>query len=76
MRDRQIFGRRYFYPLISDFPMYRNMPSAAAENLPVARSISQRVICLPIYPALEDEDVQRTIALIHDASAAHQKVAA
>ncbi|MDQ2184182.1 DegT/DnrJ/EryC1/StrS family aminotransferase [Alcaligenaceae bacterium A4P071] len=76
MRDRQIFGRRYFYPLISDFPMYRTMPSAAAENLPVARSISQRVICLPIYPALEDEDVQRTIALIHDASAAHQKVAA
>ncbi len=54
-----IHGRRYFYPLISDFPMYRGLPSADTARLPVARQTSASVICLPIYPALEDVDVVR-----------------
>jgi dTDP-4-amino-4,6-dideoxygalactose transaminase len=53
LRDNGIYARRYFYPLISDFPMYRGMPSASHANLPVARKIAEQVICLPIYPALE-----------------------
>jgi dTDP-4-amino-4,6-dideoxygalactose transaminase len=64
MKDAGIYGRRYFYPLISDFPMYRGLPSAHASNLPVAKATSSRVICLPIYPALSDEDVLRVCALI------------
>ena len=59
LRDAGIHGRRYFYPLISDFPMYRGLPSAAPDRLPVARRASASVICLPIYPALEDVEVVR-----------------
>ena len=64
MKDAGIHGRRYFYPLISDFPMYRGLPSALASNLPVAKTTSSRVICLPIYPALSDEDVIRIARLL------------
>ena len=63
-RQRSIFVRRYFYPLISDFPMYRGLPSALADNLPIARAAADSVLCLPIYPALADADVERIAALI------------
>jgi dTDP-4-amino-4,6-dideoxygalactose transaminase len=52
LRSRNVFARRYFYPLISEFPMYRGMPSAHRDNLPVATAAAQRVLCLPIYPDL------------------------
>jgi dTDP-4-amino-4,6-dideoxygalactose transaminase len=52
-----IYGRRYFYPLISEFPMYRGLSSAQSDRLPIAHQASQRVICLPLYPALSDEEV-------------------
>ena len=64
LKENGIFGRRYFYPLISDFPMYRSLPSAAQSNLPVARKISHEVICLPMYPNLENEQVDFIIKLI------------
>lgn len=64
MRDRGIFARRYFYPLISSFPMYRGLPSAAPENLPVATRLANQVICLPIYPALTDDDVRRVADVV------------
>ena len=48
-----IHTRRYFYPLISDFPMYRGLRSADPENLPVATAAAQQVLCLPIYPDLD-----------------------
>jgi len=61
LRARGIVARRYFYPLISDFPMYRELPSAARENLPVAARAADRILCLPIYPALSDVEQQRVI---------------
>jgi dTDP-4-amino-4,6-dideoxygalactose transaminase len=64
MRDNGIYARRYFYPLISDFPMYRGLPSAAQSNLPVAKKVSDQVICLPIYPALDAEDQATIISFI------------
>jgi dTDP-4-amino-4,6-dideoxygalactose transaminase len=64
LRDNGIYARRYFYPLISDFPMYRGLPSAAQSNLPVARMVADQVICLPIYPALEVPDQEKIISLI------------
>jgi len=64
LQDNGIYARRYFYPLISDFPMYRGMPSAAHANLPVARKVAEQVICLPIYPALDCETVNRIITLV------------
>jgi dTDP-4-amino-4,6-dideoxygalactose transaminase len=63
LRAEEIYARRYFYPLISDFPMYRGMPSAHRDNLPSANVTAARVLCLPIYPALTEEDVARVVAL-------------
>jgi dTDP-4-amino-4,6-dideoxygalactose transaminase len=63
-RDEDIFVRRYFFPLISDFPMYRGLPSAAHENLPVARKLSEQILCLPIYPGLSDRNVDRILSLL------------
>jgi dTDP-4-amino-4,6-dideoxygalactose transaminase len=59
-----IRARRYFYPLISDFPMYRGLPSAARSNLPVATKAANEVICLPIYPGLDVAEVHRVIDII------------
>jgi len=64
LRLNGIFPRRYFYPLISEFPMYRGLPSAALSNLPIAKTAADRILCLPIYPALENESVMRITSLI------------
>ena len=53
LKDNGIHPRRYFYPLISDFPMYRGLPSANRENLPVATAAAQHILCLPIYSDLD-----------------------
>ena len=64
LKDNNIHPRRYFYPLISDFPMYRGLPSARHDNLPVARQAAQQVLCLPIYPDLELARVEEIARLI------------
>lgn len=64
LKDLGINARRYFYPLISDFPMYRAMPSAARSCLPVAAHAAERVLCLPIYPNLSVENQDRIIEAI------------
>ncbi|MGA9667127.1 MAG: dTDP-4-amino-4,6-dideoxy-D-glucose aminotransferase VioA [Gallionella sp.] len=64
LRDNGIHARRYFYPLISDFPMYRGLPSAAQSNLPVASKAASEVICLPIYPDLAEFDQESIVSLI------------
>jgi len=64
LREHNIFARRYFYPLISDFPMYRGLPSAAQSNLRVASQAAKEVLCLPIYPGLTDEQVDLVISLV------------
>ncbi|BBB68291.1 aminotransferase [Undibacterium sp. YM2] len=61
LRAQKIMVRRYFYPLISDFPMYRGLPSAQKDNLPVARVAAQQVLCLPIYPELSDAQVSMIV---------------
>nr|PZN79356.1 MAG: aminotransferase [Pseudomonadota bacterium] len=52
LKERDVHPRRYFFPLISQFPMYRGLPSAHPDNLPVATRVSQEILCLPIYPEL------------------------
>lgn len=64
LRDHGILARRYFYPLITDFPMYRGMPSAARANLPVAAKVASEVLCLPIYPALQPDDQRKIVSLV------------
>jgi dTDP-4-amino-4,6-dideoxygalactose transaminase len=61
LKRHGINSRRYFYPLISDFPMYRQLPSAHKDYLPNARLLSDGVICLPMYPSLVHDDVERVI---------------
>lgn len=64
MRDSNVWGRRYFYPLISEFSTYRGLESAAPDNLPTAHKMADTVICLPMHHLLSDEDVQRVIECI------------
>jgi dTDP-4-amino-4,6-dideoxygalactose transaminase len=61
-------ARRYFYPLISDFPMYRGLPSARRDNLQVAAATAERILCLPIYPSLEDETIRAIASVIAHAN--------
>ena len=64
MKANNVLGRRYFYPLITDFEPYKDIPSANPANLPVANKIANQVICLPMHHALSDEDVKRVIDCI------------
>ncbi len=64
MKAAGIHGRRYFYPLISDMPMYRGSESAKHDNLKIAKQVADRVICLPIYPGLNDEQIGEVISVI------------
>lgn len=64
MREQGVLGRRYFYPLISEFTTYRGLPSAAKENLPNAHRMADSVICLPMHHSLSEEDVKRVLQSI------------
>ncbi|MFN3713126.1 MAG: DegT/DnrJ/EryC1/StrS family aminotransferase [Alcanivoracaceae bacterium] len=65
LAEHGIFSRRYFYPLISDFSPYRS--ARGANALSTARAASEKILCLPIYPDLEDRDIERIIACIGEA---------
>ena len=62
LRQKNIYSRRYFYPLISKFPMYRTLETA--KNLPVAERIADQVICLPLYPDLPEEKLEEICDLV------------
>ena len=64
MKENGVLGRRYFYPLISEFSIYRGLPSATKENLPKAHKMADSVICLPMHHALTQEDIERTLSII------------
>jgi len=73
LQEHGIFGRRYFYPLISEFPTYKGLPSAKTDNLPVATQVAKEVICLPIYPELELKEVERICSIIKSLGWTNQK---
>ena len=64
MKEANVLGRRYFYPLISEFSTYRGLESANPANLPNAHKMADSVLCLPMHHELSDNDIQRTIELI------------
>ena len=64
LKKYNIYSRRYFYPLISEFPPYRNLESANKENLMTAHNVSNQVLCLPMYPDLRKNDLDRIIYII------------
>lgn len=64
MKDQGVWGRRYFYPLISEFSTYRGLKSSRSENLPNAHKMADTVICLPMHHALAEEEINRVIESI------------
>lgn len=64
MREQGVLGRRYFYPLISEFSTYRGLPSATSDNLPVATRIANEVICLPMHHEITGADIDRTLDIV------------
>ena len=61
MKSVGVYGRRYFYPLISSFSTYRGLESSKPENLPNAYRMANEVICLPMHHTLKEEDIERVI---------------
>ena len=64
MKEANVLGRRYFYPLISEFSTYRGLESARKENLPNAHKMADTVICLPMHHELSEGDIERILKLI------------
>ena len=64
MKAHGVLGRRYFYPLISEFSTYRGLPSARPENLPEATKMANSVICLPMHHSLSGKEIERILSLI------------
>ena len=62
MKDAGVLSRRYFYPLISNFPTYRGLPTANKENLPLGNKMADEVLCLPMHHDLSDEDINRVLS--------------
>ena len=65
LKKNNIYARRYFYPLISQFPPYRSLNSAKPKNLPVAKKIAEQVLCLPIYSELKEYEIDKIISIIN-----------
>lgn len=68
LKAADIHSRRYFFPLLSNLPMYRDLPSAAPERLPVANRAADQILCLPIYPELSEADQDRVVDAIRAAA--------
>lgn len=66
LKNHGVLSRRYFYPLISNMPMYRGIKSSAIQNLQVANYISDRVLCLPIFAGMTSEEQSLIIELLKD----------
>ncbi len=64
LKAENILSRRYFYPLCSEFPVYRGLPSASAANLPAATSVARNILCLPMFAELTEEQQNKVLEMI------------
>lgn len=69
LKSKGFYTRRYFYPLISELPTYKSLPSSGADNLPVANQVAREILCLPIYPDLDHQSVIDVCNYIKEISA-------
>jgi dTDP-4-amino-4,6-dideoxygalactose transaminase len=76
LRGYNVFTRKYFSPLCSDYPCYHALPSASAANLPIATQAAREVLCLPLYGGLAESDVDRICEMVATIGAARGNVAA
>ncbi|MBE6385308.1 MAG: DegT/DnrJ/EryC1/StrS family aminotransferase [Lentisphaerae bacterium] len=67
LKQNNIFSRRYFFPLYSDFPTYRGLPSAAPANLPTATKVAAGILCLPLYAEITETELQHIIKTVRSA---------
>lgn len=74
LKDEGILTRRYFYPLITSFSMYRGLSSASPDKLPNANTVADTVLCLPIYPGLTVEDQERIVSIIYKLTTTEKNV--
>lgn len=65
LRNANIYARRYFYPLISNFPIYQRFPSSSLDNLPFANAAANQVLCLPIYPGISESDIEIVVSVLN-----------
>lgn len=66
LQEHNIYGRRYFYPLISTFSAYKGLESANPKNLPVAHKLADQVLCLPMFAGLDEESADRVIDVVRN----------
>ena len=64
LQELNVFARRYFYPLISEFPVYKEFPSAVPSNLPVATKAAEKILCLPMFSSLSKDEQYRIVETI------------
>jgi dTDP-4-amino-4,6-dideoxygalactose transaminase len=64
LQDYNVFTRKYFYPLCSDYTCYKHLPSSAASNLPTARKVVKEVLSMPLYGGLSCDDVENICAIL------------
>ena len=67
LADAGVYARKYFYPLITDFACYRDLPGFETAKLPVAKRLSDGVVTLPMYPDLADEEIELICGVIREA---------
>ncbi len=73
LREQDIMGRRYFYPLISSFPMYRTLPTA--DQVPIAQQAAEQVLCLPLFPDLTEDQVDKVCGIVKHPTLTSQSIA-
>ena len=76
LKANGFYARRYFYPLLSSLPMYRGLPSAGNEQLPVATQAAEQVLCLPFYHDLAEVDQARLVEIIRSGGSQSARPAA
>lgn len=73
LQEHNIFGRRYFYPLISTFSAYKGLESADPKKLPIAHKLAEQVLCLPMFADLDREGVERILEIVKKSGTPQQK---
>ncbi len=63
-KEYNVFTRKYFYPLCSNYTCYRQLPSSVPGNLPVAHKIVEQVLSMPLYGGLTPDDIEKICAIL------------
>jgi len=68
LKKNNIFTRKYFYPLCSDYSVYKHLESSSITNLPVSNDLKNKVLCLPYYGVLDHEIILKISSIIKSLS--------